>query len=135
MIRHSYQTKVYYRDIDQMGVVYYSRYLEYFEAARTELLDYIGLDIRSIEKLGVWLPVIRVECDYQKGPRLEDRLLIETSIAEMPKFRMKIHYEVYIESNPDLVASGSTEHVFMSRITGKPVRPPKKITENFITHF
>jgi len=35
MINHEYEVKVYYKDIDQMGFVYYSRYFEYFEAART----------------------------------------------------------------------------------------------------
>ena len=50
MIRHDHVIKVYYRDIDQMGIVYYSRYLEYFEEARTELLVSLGLDVPSIEK-------------------------------------------------------------------------------------
>ena len=39
MIKHDHFIKVYYRDVDQMGIVYYTRYLEYFEEARTELLD------------------------------------------------------------------------------------------------
>ena len=38
MVEHNYYVKVYYKDIDQMGIVYYSRYFEYFEQARTELL-------------------------------------------------------------------------------------------------
>ena len=29
-------TKIFYKDIDQMGLVYYSRYFEFFEEARTE---------------------------------------------------------------------------------------------------
>ena len=49
MILFDYTTKIYYRDIDQMGVVYYTRYLEYFEAARTEMLKSIGLIVTDIE--------------------------------------------------------------------------------------
>ena len=41
MINFTYRTKVYYKDVDKMGVVYYARYFEYFEAARTELLQSI----------------------------------------------------------------------------------------------
>ena len=35
MIRYDHPIKVYYKDIDQMGIVYYSRYFEFFEEART----------------------------------------------------------------------------------------------------
>ena len=50
MITYDYKTKVYYKDIDQMGLVYYTRYLEYFEAARTEMLKSIGLIVT--DKIG-----------------------------------------------------------------------------------
>ena len=53
MIRHDHVIKVYYRDVDQMGIVYYSRYLEYFEEARTELLVSLGLDVPFIEKFKI----------------------------------------------------------------------------------
>ena len=49
MIEHSHPIKVYYRDVDKMGIVYYSRYFEYFEEGRTEMLKSIGLSINSIE--------------------------------------------------------------------------------------
>ena len=54
MINFTYRTKVYYKDVDKMGVVYYARYFEYFEAARTELLQSISLDVTSIENEGYY---------------------------------------------------------------------------------
>ena len=48
MIKFTYKTKIYYKDVDQMGIVYYSRYYEYFEAARTELLQSIAIDLSLI---------------------------------------------------------------------------------------
>ena len=54
MIEYNYHTRVYYRDVDKMGIVYYTRYLEYFEAARTELMRSIGLDVIKIEKNGLF---------------------------------------------------------------------------------
>ena len=50
MISHNFHVKVYYKDIDQMGIVYYSRYFEFFELARTELLKSIGFAVKDIEK-------------------------------------------------------------------------------------
>ena len=52
MIKFTYKTKVYYKDVDQMGVVYYARYYEYFEAARTELLQSIDIDVTAVEDDG-----------------------------------------------------------------------------------
>ena len=43
MISYDFHYKVYYKDVDQMGIVYYTRYFEMFEMARTELLNNIGI--------------------------------------------------------------------------------------------
>ena len=67
MIEYTHSVKVYYRDIDKMGVVYYSRYFEYFEESRTELFASIGLQITDVEEEGVMLPVISSQCDFKKG--------------------------------------------------------------------
>ena len=46
MIYYDHNIKVYYRDVDQMGIVYNTRYLEYFEESRTEFMSY-WLDTRK----------------------------------------------------------------------------------------
>ena len=53
MISIDHRIKVYYRDVDQMGIVYNTRYLEYFEESRTELLKSIGLSVTKIEEAGI----------------------------------------------------------------------------------
>ena len=64
MIIYDHPVKIFYKDIDQMGIVYYSRYFEYFEEARTELLASVGLVVTEVEKKGIMLPVISSHCDY-----------------------------------------------------------------------
>ena len=89
MFKYNHLTKVYYRDVDQMGIVYYTRYLEYFEEARTELLDSLGLTISIIENKGIQLPVIVSHCEYKKGAELEQiAQTIEVGItgSSMPGF-------------------------------------------------
>ena len=76
MISFDYNIKVYYKDIDKMGVVYYTRYLEYFEAARTEMLKSIGLIVTDIENKGFFLPVVSAHCDYKQGANFEDEITI-----------------------------------------------------------
>jgi acyl-CoA thioester hydrolase len=35
--------RVYYEDTDQMGVVYYGKYLRYYEIGRTEMIRNLGI--------------------------------------------------------------------------------------------
>lgn len=127
MIEYNYKTRVYYRDVDQMGIVYYTRYLEYFEAARTELLRSIGFDVTKIEQMGYFLPVISCHCDYKKSAKFDDELDIITRINELPRSSMKIEYEVF-NSGKKLLVTGYTVHSFINS-NGKAVKPPKVLIE------
>jgi acyl-CoA thioester hydrolase len=115
-----------------MGVVYYTRYLEYFEAARTEMLKSIGLIVTDIENKGFFLPVVSAHCDYKQGANFEDEITIRTSIKEMPKARMKIEYEVL--KDDILLASGYTIHGFIDH-HGKAKRPPKLFQQVMQNYF
>lgn len=132
MIVYDHKLKVYYRNIDQMGVVYYTRYLEYFEEARTELLKSIGLNVTDIEREGFFLPVVTAHCDYKMGARFEDEITIRTSISEIPKARLKIDYEVLKDGLA--LASGYTVHGFTDH-EGKAKRPPQMFIKKMKSFF
>ncbi len=127
MIEYNYHIRVYYRDVDQMGIVYYTRYLEYFEAARTELLRSIGLDVTKIEQMGYFLPVIASHCDYKNSAKFDDELSVVTKINELPRSSMKIEYEIF-NSDEKLLVTGYTVHTFINT-SGKAVKPPKLLIE------
>ena len=128
MIQFEYLTKVYYKDVDQMGIVYYARYYEYFEAARTELLKSLGIRVTVIENEGYLLPVITSHCDYKVGANFEDTLIINTIIKDQPRSRLRIDYEVYRNKSAELLVSGYTLHAFTDK-SGKAVKPPKQLVE------
>lgn len=106
-----------------MGIVYYSRYFEFFEAARTELLRTIGLNVPELESRGYFLPVITSHCDYQSPAHFDDIVVVETIIKDLPKLRLRIEYQARSDDGGKLFASGYTEHCFTNQ-TGKPVRIP-----------
>ena len=128
MIQFEYRTKVYYKDVDQMGIVYYARYYEYFEAARTELLKSLGIRVTVIENEGYLLPVITSHCDYKVGANFEDTLVINTIIKDQPRSRLRIDYEVHRDNSDELLVSGYTLHAFTDK-SGKAVKPPKQLLE------
>ena len=128
MISFDHRIKIFYKDVDQMGIVYYSRYFEYFEEARTELLASIGLGVTDVEKKGIMLPVISSHCDYLKGARFEQNIIIRASISTEPRSKLQIDYSVFIEDEKEPIATGYTEHAFVND-KGAAVRAPKMIRE------
>jgi len=126
MIRYNHPVKVYYKDIDQMGIVYYARYFEFFEEARTELLNSIGLDVTTIENNGIYLPVISSHCDYKKGAVFEQEIVVKTSIASLPKTRMTIDYTIIEPQSESILVTGYTVHAFMKK-SGRPTKAPEEI--------
>ena len=162
MIQFDHRVKVFYKDVDQMGIVYYSRYFEFFEEARTEMLSSIGLDYSDVEAQGVKLPVIEAyanyrkgayfeqeiiienegiqlpvitsHCDYRKGAVFEQSLIVETFISDIPKAKLKIHYSVRPQNSDQVLVTGYTVHAFIKK-TGRPARIPDFILTTIKQHF
>ena len=134
MIEYFHPIKVYYRDIDKMGIVYYSRYFEYFEESRTELFESIGLQITNVEQEGITLPVISSHCEFKKGAKFEDVILIRSCVNEMPRSTLQISYMAVLKKTNELLATGHTIHAFINSL-GKPIKPPKSILDCIKKHF
>ena len=117
-----------------MGIVYYSRYFEYFEESRTELFASIGLQITNVEKEGVTLPVISSHCEFKKGAKFEDAILIRSMVNKRPRSTLKISYTAVLKKTNDLLATGYTIHAFINSL-GKPIKPPKSILDCIQKYF
>ena len=134
MIKHCNEFKVFYKDIDRMGIVYYSRYFEFFEQARTEMFSEIGLKYSELEAQGFMLPVIEAHAEYKKGATFEQEIIIDTVITEVPKTRLKFRYEVKLKEGGDLLMKGYTIHVFINS-AGRPLKVPKYILKILNPYF
>ena len=51
-----------------MDVVYHSNYLVWFETARIQMLDQIGMPYSEIEARGLFLPVLTVSASIKSCP-------------------------------------------------------------------
>ena len=73
---HTFKIKVYYEDTDAAGIVYYARYLNFIERARTEMIyDRLKLNHARLKKEYNAAFVVR-ECKikYHKSANFEDQL-------------------------------------------------------------
>ncbi|MDA8769007.1 acyl-CoA thioesterase [Winogradskyella sp.] len=123
MYKNQTQIRVRYGETDQMGVVYHANYASYFEVGRTEWLREYGITYKSMEETGVMLPVISLEIKYKNSAKYDDLLTIKTSIKKLPSARIEFDYELVNESG-DLLATGSTDLVFVDVKRNRPMRCP-----------
>ncbi|MDD4956033.1 MAG: thioesterase family protein [Candidatus Omnitrophica bacterium] len=119
------EIRVRYAETDQMGVVYYSNYFVWFEVARTEYFRSRGVDYRSLEeKEKIYLPVVEAYCRYRMPIRYDDRVIVETQVAEVTGTRLVFEYKVKREGKT--CTSGRTVHVFVNA-AGEPIPIPKMV--------
>ncbi|WP_086027077.1 tol-pal system-associated acyl-CoA thioesterase [Vibrio ichthyoenteri] len=89
---------VYYEDTDAGGVVYHSNYLKYFERARTELLRSVGVSQHALLEQNIGFVVRHMDIDFLQGARLDEQLMVTTTISELKKASLTFCQEIV---NPD----------------------------------
>ena len=116
--------RVPYADTDQMGVVYYANYFEYFERGRTEMLRSVGAPYSVLEKEGAFLPVIEAHCDYFGSAKYDDLLTFRSYVESRSRIKLKICTEVLREN--ELLVRG---YVVLGCVNAdkRPVRMPESL--------
>ena len=92
---HIYELKVYVEDVD-FGRVFYSRYLQYIERARTELIhEKFGLTLTQLmNEHDIMLVVRKCNIKYLKSAVFEDNLSVETVVLKKTNVRLNLLQEV-----------------------------------------
>lgn len=118
---HEHRCRITYRMTDQMMVVYYANYFEFFEIGRTELIRQIGLTYAQMEKDGFGLPVVHAACDYKIPARYDDVIVIRTGIERLTRVRIDFNYTITNEATGQVLATGNTRHAVIGP-DGRPRR-------------
>jgi len=117
--------KVRFVETDLMGVVHHSNYFRWFEMGRVEYLREAGVLLTDLMADGIVFPITFVDCQYKASARFDDRILIETTLAEVSPVKMIFTYKVIKEVDKVLLATGSTQNVFTDN-NGKIIRLASK---------
>ena len=104
--QHTIQFRVRYPETDAMGFVHHSRYLQYFEMGRVELLRSLGHSYADLERAGILFVVVRAEVRYKSPARYDDELSLTTRIEKQTHVRIDHTYE--LRRDQTLLAEGST---------------------------
>ena len=120
--------RVRYAETDQMGVVYYSNFLVWFEIGRVELLRQLGFDYKTMEiEDDCFIPVVEVNCRYKAPARYDDELIIATHVTGVRGAVLKFRYSVMRVSDQQLLAEGETTHVVTDHSLTKRALPEKYV--------
>lgn len=106
------EQKVYYADTDAYGVVWHGSYLRWLEAGRIELCEDMGYNLVALQENDVVLPVTNINVRYKSSAKLNDQLIIETSVQKFnplcvtfeQKIFNKASGKIFVEAVIDVVA-------------------------------
>lgn len=132
-LTHRHPLRVIYAHTDRMNVVYYSRYYEFFEAARSALLRRLDFPYESMEREGIFLPVVESHCRHFRPATYEDLLTIETHLEDEPGIKIKLTYKVLKDGEARAIAEGYTIHSFVNREL-RPIEAPASFLDCLRAH-
>jgi acyl-CoA thioester hydrolase len=120
------RVRVRYAETDQMGVVYHSNYLVWFEIGRVELIRSMGLDYKRMEaEEGCGIAVVDVHVRYRAPARYDDELVVRTTLLAARGAVIRFGYKVLRVEDGVLLCEGETVHVVVDKEMKKRSLPPK----------
>ena len=126
--------RVRYAETDQMKIVYYGNYAQYFEIGRVEALRSLGVTYKSLEDNNVIMPVVELSTRFRKPFFYDDLITIHTIIPELPSKIISFKYLLYNEGG-DLCCEGFTKLVFKDKTNNLLISAPEILLNCLKTYF
>ena len=124
---------VQYYETDRMGITHHSNYIRWMEEARVDLLTQIGWPLEKLEGMGLFIPVVALDCRYKHPTTFADRVSVTVTPVKWGGARMTLGYEMRKEDGK-LVCTASSEHCFLDP-TGRIVRLQRDFPEVFQSFY
>jgi acyl-CoA thioester hydrolase len=118
--------RVRYAETDQMGVVYHSNFIIWFEVGRVELLRQLGFRYRDMEEQDdCHIAVVDVRARYKAPAHYDDEVIIRTQLKNMRESLLHFGYEIVRAADGTLLAEGETTHIVVNGRFEKTQLPEK----------
>ncbi|HLZ41167.1 MAG TPA: thioesterase family protein [Candidatus Sulfotelmatobacter sp.] len=104
--------RVRYAETDQMGVVYHSNHLIWFEVGRVELMRQMGFSYRDMEREdGRFIAVAEATCRYRAPVFYDEEVVVRTKLKTVRESVIVFSYELTRAQGGTLLAEGETTHI------------------------
>ena len=135
MYTSSTHIRIHYALTDQMGVVYYGNYAQFYEIGRTEAIRELGFTYKDIEAMGIIMPVVEMQSSFIRSAKYDDLITVKTIVKEMPtSHSITFFTEIYNETKK-LLNTGTTTLFFVEKASMKKVSMPKELEEKLKIFF
>jgi acyl-CoA thioester hydrolase len=96
-----------------MGIVHHSNYPVWYEVARTEFIKKVGITYTDMEKLGLTVPLIELQCRYLSPAFYEDELIVEVNLVTATNVKLEFRYKIYRKGEDKPINTGMTMHAIV----------------------
>jgi len=103
-----------FSEVDALGIVWHGHYLKFFEDGREAFGRQYELGYLDIYKNNFATPLVKINVDFKKTVKYGDHIKIITTFIHSPAAKIIFKYEIYRESDGELVATGESTQVFMN---------------------
>jgi acyl-CoA thioester hydrolase len=103
-----------FSEVDALGIVWHGHYLKFFEDGREAFGKQFGLGYLDVYKHEFVIPLVKMNVDFKRTVKYGDSVRIITTFINSPASKIIFTYEVYRESDNELVATGESIQVFMN---------------------
>lgn len=126
---------MHYALTDQMGVVYYGNYAQFYEIGRTEAIRQLGYTYKDIEAMGIIMPVVEMNSKFLRPAKYDDLITVKTTLRELPTgHAINFFFEIYNEEDK-LLNAGNVILYFMEAVTMKRAKMPADLEEKLKGYF
>ena len=122
---------VQYYETARMGITHHSNYIRWMEEARVDLLTQIGWPLEKLESMGLFIPVVALDCKYRQPTTFADSVFITVTPIKWGGARMTLSYEMRKEDGT-MVCTAASDHCFLDP-AGRIVRLQRDYPEIFQT--
>ena len=118
--------KIYYKDTDCGGVVYYANYLAFMEQARTEYLEAKGISLKKLIEEGYQFVVRNVNITYMRPAKYGDTIEIKTELKSIDKIKIVLNNKIFCGKH--LLSEAQTTLICINN-SFRPAKIPQYVLE------
>ena len=109
------EKQIYYHDTDAGGIVYYGRYLNYLEEARTEWLEKRGLDLAIFREKKFLYAVRKCSISYESPSRYGDTIVCDAKLVNTTAARLVFEQEIHDKETGRLILKAEVTLVSLNK--------------------
>jgi len=124
----SLPVRVYIEDTDAGGVVYHANYLKYFERARSDWLDTLGVSQRTLLSENCQFVVVSCQLDFVRPALLNDQLTVALQVERLRA--ASIDFLQQALRNGELLCRAKIKVACIDALTKKPAKLPDVLMQH-----